>query len=58
MVLGEKHPHTLISISTLATVLEAQGSYEEAEELNRRALGAQEELLGREHRDTLISLNN
>jgi hypothetical protein len=37
-VLGAEHPHTLASVANLATVLRGQGKYEEAEEMNRRAL--------------------
>jgi tetratricopeptide (TPR) repeat protein len=57
-VLGEKHPDTLQSLSSLAFVLLNQGRYEEMEAMNRRALGGREKVLGEEHPDTVKSFNN
>ena len=42
----------------LARVLAARGAFAEAEPLRRRALDGYERLLGPEHRDTLIAVNN
>jgi hypothetical protein len=39
-------------------VLGYQGRYEEAEQMNRRALEGREKALGKEHLDTLTSVNN
>ena len=39
-------------------MLQYQGKYEEAEQMNRRALEGYEKVLGREHPDTLTSVNN
>jgi tetratricopeptide (TPR) repeat protein len=51
-------PDTLTSINNLALVLQAQGKYEEAEKLNRRALEGREKELGVHHLNTLTSINN
>jgi tetratricopeptide (TPR) repeat protein len=37
---------------------ESQGSYDAAEEMNRRALGGYKKALGKEHPDTLVSVSN
>jgi tetratricopeptide (TPR) repeat protein len=42
-----------MSVSNLASVLQSQGKYEQAEEMNRRALEGYEKALGKEHPDTL-----
>jgi hypothetical protein len=39
-------------------VLRDQGKYEEAEQMNRRALGGREKALGKDHPDTLTSVSN
>jgi tetratricopeptide (TPR) repeat protein len=57
-VLGPEHPHTLISVSQLASVLADQGKYEEAEPMQRRALQGREKVLGPEHPHTLTTLHN
>ena len=44
-------------MNNLAAVLHAQGKYEEAEQLHRQTL-ALTEVLGKEHPDTLGSMNN
>ena len=56
-VLGPEHPHTLTSVSNLASVLQSQGNYDEAERLNRRALEKYEKVLGPEHPHTLTSVS-
>jgi tetratricopeptide (TPR) repeat protein len=45
-------------MDNLATVLDDQGKYEEAEEMSRQALGLKEKVLGKEHPSTLTSMNN
>jgi hypothetical protein len=37
-VLGLEHPSTLTSVNNLAEALSGQGKYEQAEEMQRRAL--------------------
>jgi Tfp pilus assembly protein PilF len=53
--LGKDHPNTLTSVSNLAGVLQYQGKYEAAEEMNRRALEEREKALGKDHPDTLTT---
>ncbi|KAL8634563.1 MAG: hypothetical protein Q9228_007842, partial [Teloschistes exilis] len=57
-MLGIEHPHTLTSVSNLASVLQDQGKYDEAEQMNQRALDGREKVLGKEHPDTLTSVSN
>ena len=57
-MLGKEHPDTLVSVNNLASVLQYQGNYEEAEQMNRRALEGKEKALGKEHPSTLTSVNN
>ncbi|KAI1330264.1 Tetratricopeptide repeat-domain-containing protein [Xylariaceae sp. FL0255] len=45
-------------MDNLASVLDSQGKYEEAEKMHRQTLGLGEKVLGREHPDTLTSMNN
>jgi tetratricopeptide (TPR) repeat protein len=42
----------------LTLVLRHQGKYEQAAEINQRALTRREKALGVDHPDTLISVNN
>ncbi len=49
---------SLTSVGNLALVLQDQGKYEAAEEMNRRALEGREKVLGVEHPDTLTSVYN
>ena len=51
--LGEMHPDTLISLSSYAVLLKAQGKLGEAEPLCREAAEGFCEELGEEHADTL-----
>jgi hypothetical protein len=46
----------LVSVSDLASVLQYQGKYETAEEMNRRALEGHEKVLGVEHPFTFTSV--
>jgi tetratricopeptide (TPR) repeat protein len=57
-LLGQNHPHTLISMNNLGSVLEYQGKYEHAEEMHRQSLRLREAVLGKEHPGTLTSMNN
>jgi tetratricopeptide (TPR) repeat protein len=45
-------------VNNLAWVLQQQGKYKAAEEINRRVLDGREKGLGPEHLDTLASLSN
>jgi hypothetical protein len=45
-------------VKSLLNGLTNQGKYERAEEMNRQALGLRETVLGKEHPDTLTSMNN
>jgi hypothetical protein len=45
-------------MNNLALMLSSQGKYEEAEEMHRQTLGLRERVLGREHPDTLTSMDN
>jgi tetratricopeptide (TPR) repeat protein len=69
-VLGPEHPDTLTSVNNLALllqntivwkdldVLERQDSYDEIEQMYRRALAGREKVLGPEHPYTLTSVDN
>jgi len=57
-VRGERHPETLMSLSSLAACLLLEQEYAEAEPHLRFLLSAQSEALGDDHPDTLIVLNN
>jgi len=54
-VLGDKHPDTLVSMSSLGRTLSVEGRYPEAERLLRNALALQQGVLGPEHPDTLAT---
>lgn len=61
--MGKDHHDTLTSVSNLASVLLAsvlqyQGKYEVAEEMNQRALDGREKTLGTDQPDTLASADN
>src|ERR1700727_2561557 len=56
-VLGKEHPETITSVSNLASVLQDQGKYQEAEVLYRQALEGREKMLGKEHPETLVSIS-
>ena len=56
--LSESDTTAIDSLSLLASVLQDQGKYETAEEINRRALQGREKVLGVEHPDTLSSVND
>jgi Tetratricopeptide repeat len=45
-------------MSNLTNVLRNQGKYEEAEEIHRQTLRLSETVLGKEHPDILMSMNN
>jgi hypothetical protein len=49
---------SLTSVSNLTSVLEYQGKYKAAEEMNRRAPAGYEKVLGVEHPETLTSVSN
>jgi tetratricopeptide (TPR) repeat protein len=57
-LLGEEHPDTAASYSSLAVNLYAQGNYAEAQPLYETALALRRRLLGEEHPDTARSYNS
>jgi non-specific serine/threonine protein kinase/serine/threonine-protein kinase len=57
-VLGERHPNTLRSVSSLANTFAQQGRYAQAEPLYSQALEVQRRLLGEEHPATLSTQSN
>ncbi|RDW60746.1 hypothetical protein BP6252_12129 [Coleophoma cylindrospora] len=69
-VLGKEHPDTLTSMNNLGGALNGQGKYTEAEAMHRETLALRETamhretlalretVLGKEHPDTLMSMNN
>lgn len=57
-VLGESHPHTLISSNNLAADLRALGEVQAARELDQETLARRREVLGEDHPDTLDSARN
>ena len=56
--LGNRHPHTLISISGLGQLLMAKGDLSAAEPLLREALEGRRETLGDQHPKTLAAIKN
>ena len=57
-ILGPDHPHTLGSLSNVASLYRSTGRYGEAEPLCERALSGYERVHGPDHPATLRSLNN
>jgi tetratricopeptide (TPR) repeat protein len=57
-MLGPEHPATAASLNNLSELYRAQGKYEEAEPLYRRAMTIRQKTLGPEHPDTAQSLSN
>jgi tetratricopeptide (TPR) repeat protein len=56
--LGEEDRDTSTSVINLTGVLRDQGEYEQAEEMNRRALAGSEKVLGVDHPSALTSVGN
>jgi hypothetical protein len=56
-VLGNEHPHTLISMGNLAYTLQSQARYTEAFALMRRCSQLRQQVLGEQHPDTQSSLD-
>ena len=57
-MLGPDHPSTAASYNNVAYNLNAQGRYEEAEPLFRKALDISERVLGEEHPQTKVVRSN
>ncbi|KAH7144249.1 hypothetical protein B0J13DRAFT_554855 [Dactylonectria estremocensis] len=57
-MLGEEHPRTLSSMSTLSYSLWSQGRWKEAEELEVRLVELEKKVLGDEHPETLTTMSN
>jgi tetratricopeptide (TPR) repeat protein len=51
-VLGEQHPHTLITMDFLAKVYASEGKYSEARALYTKVLDMRLRVLGKDHPDT------
>lgn len=49
---SKEHLDTLTSMKNLASVLSSQGKHEDAEQLFRQTLEANQEMLGKEHQNT------
>ena len=56
--LGQEHPSTLASLSSLAMSYRGQGRWKEAEELEVKVMGTRKRVLGQEHPDALTSMAN
>jgi hypothetical protein len=57
-VLGDDHPHSLLSANNLAADLSALGEHEQARQLNEDTLTRYRRVLGDDHPSTLLSANN
>ncbi len=55
---GPESIDVAIALNSLAAFYKAQGRYQEAEPLYKRALAIREKVLGPEHPDTAVALNN
>jgi hypothetical protein len=55
-ILGDERQASLNSLALIALVLQNQGKYEKAEEMNQRALAGYEKVLGLDHPNTLTSV--
>ncbi|KAK1973196.1 Tetratricopeptide repeat-domain-containing protein, partial [Colletotrichum cereale] len=55
-ILGERHPDTIRSMSSLATTYHAQGRYDDAEKIYLEVLELRQEVLGKRHPDTIDSM--
>ena len=56
MLLSADHPHTLITMSNLASTYHDQGRLSEAKQLEVQVLDLGKKLLGAENLDCLISM--
>jgi tetratricopeptide (TPR) repeat protein len=57
-VLGNEHPHTLLSMANLAATYRDQGRWREAEELEVQVMETTKRVLSNEHPDTLSTMAN
>jgi hypothetical protein len=57
-VLGDEHPNTLTSISSLASTYWSQGRWKEAEKLDLEVIQKCKTVFGEDHSDTLNSMAN
>ena len=58
MVLGESHPHTLMTMNNLADTYCSQDRYNDAEDLFKQCLDKRKIVLGDNHPQTLTTINN
>ena len=56
-MLGDRHPHTLMSINNMASLLQNMGELKEARPLLEEALQGYRETLGDRHPNTFASIN-
>lgn len=56
-MLGKEHLRTLNCMHVLAQTISDQGKYADAEALIRETLALREKVLGKEHPETLASIN-
>ena len=56
--LGEEHPDTLGSMSSLTEILYMRGKYAQLETLSAKLLAVRRRVLGDQHSDTALTLNN
>ncbi|PKK51908.1 hypothetical protein CI102_4521 [Trichoderma harzianum] len=56
-VLGERHPHTLKSIASLAAAYYYQGQHEKAKDCYKKGMELRRQTLGEKHPDTLRAMN-
>ncbi|KAL7946247.1 P-loop containing nucleoside triphosphate hydrolase protein [Trichoderma barbatum] len=56
-VLGERHPHTLESIASLAAAYHYQGQHEKAKACYKEAIELRRQTLGEKHPDTLRAMS-
>ena len=57
-ILGEEHPHTVLSMNNLAAMLQGREKFDEAEPIYRQTLLLLENSFCKEHRSTLAIINN
>ena len=55
-LLGPEHPHTLLSMGSLASTYRNQGRWNEAEQLELQVMDIRKKLLDAEHPDILKSM--
>ena len=57
-VLGEKHPDTISSMASLATIYHVQGHYTKADIMKIQVMDVRQETRGARYPDTLQAMHN